>query len=177
MKPSESDFDFEAKFTAWLDSQLEASQIPAFEEEMRANGFDPALERAAHQATCNLLRGHVEAPLLGNPDFFQHQLLHRIEQSENEGKPARASMAPASGSWFTFPRMLWGAAASLAVAAALFKGFIPTSGAADQSPYFATIVDARVYDPNVSVDTVYNSRDNVTVVWLDGLDYVPDIVQ
>jgi len=44
---------------------------------------------------------------------------------------------------------------------------------ADQSAYFATVVDARTFENNVSASTVYNSRDNVTVLWLDGLDYLP----
>jgi hypothetical protein len=35
------------------------------------------------------------------------------------------------------------------------------------------IVKAWSEDPRISATTVYDSDQNVTVVWLDGLDYVP----
>ena len=34
-------------------------------------------------------------------------------------------------------------------------------------------VEAWPADPSISATTVYNPDDNVTVVWLDGLDYIP----
>ena len=43
----------------------------------------------------------------------------------------------------------------------------------NRSPYFATVVDSRTFDPTVSASTVYDPRSNVTVLWLDGLDYLP----
>ena len=43
----------------------------------------------------------------------------------------------------------------------------------DKSPYFAQVIDARPLAEGVSADTVYTARDNVTVVWLGGLDYLP----
>ena len=35
------------------------------------------------------------------------------------------------------------------------------------------MVDARTFEPTISATTVYDPRDNVTVLWLDGLDYLP----
>ena len=168
MKPS----DFETNFTAWLDGQLDPAKTAEFEAEMRRQGFDPAAERAAHEATTRLFREHSPAPALPNADFFQHQLLHQIERDtrEAEARPRR--------SWWSFPRLVWAGAMSLLVAGVLFKTMIPVGETKiEGSPYFATVVDARTYDPSISVDTVYNPRDNVTVLWLDGLDYMPnDIV-
>lgn len=167
MKPS----DFEANFTAWLDGQLDAEQGAAFEQELRARGFDPAAERAAAAHTSDLLRRHSPAPEMNHADFFQHQLLHRVQQ-EGERPPA------ASRSWWSFPRLMWAGAFCLLVAGVLFKTMIPMGGKPPGSDYFATIVDARTYEPTISVDTVYDPRNNVTVLWLDGLDYLPtDIVQ
>lgn len=164
--------DFEANFTAWLDGQLDPAKVPAFEEEMRNRGFDPAAERAEYQAATALFRDHSKAPALPNPDFFQHQLMHQIERDlrESEALPRR--------SWWSFPRLVWAGALSLLMAGVLFKTSIPVGDhKLDGSPYFATVVDARTYDPAITVDTVYNPKDNVTVLWLDGLDYMAsDIV-
>lgn len=165
-------FDFETTFTAWLDGRLSSSEAAAFEERMREKGFDPASERAAHGFTQRLLRDHVTAPELPHPDYFQHRLLHQIELDAPQPRTA------GTRSWWRFPRLVWAGAVSLLVAGVLFKTSIPHGGPQpDQSPYFATVVDARTYEETVSVDTIYNPEDNVTVLWLDGLDYLAgDIV-
>lgn len=163
MKTSE----FESQFTAWLDGRLAPEQAAAFEGELRARGFDPTAERRAAEGVRSLLRRHSGAPALSNPDFFQHQLLHRIEQDARgvlEDVPRR--------SWWTFPRLTWAGVASLLAAALLFWVAVPAPDP-DRSPYFATVVDARTYEPTISATTVYDPRDNVTVLWLDGLDYLP----
>jgi anti-sigma factor RsiW len=156
--------DFEIRFTAWLDGRLPAAEVAAFEEEMCARGFDPAAERTAAEQTSALLARHSPAPTLPNADFFNHQILHRIEQEQRAERPAHR--------WWTLPRLAWAGAFSLLAAAAMFKALIPV-GAPDPSPYFATVVDARTYEPTIFASTVYNPRDNVTVLWLDGLDDLP----
>jgi len=162
--------DFEANFTAWLDGRLDRETAAAFEQELRTRGFDPAAERAAAERTRALIADHSAAPEMGHAEFFQHQLLHRIQQSEHEP----ASERP----WWTFPRLAWAGAFCLLVAGVLFKTFIPLGAPPAPDDYFATIVDARTYEPTITVDTVYDSRNNVTVLWLDGLDYMPtDIVR
>jgi anti-sigma factor RsiW len=163
MKTSE----FEQQFTAWLDGQLSAEAAAAFETELRARGFDPAAERAAVEKTASLLARHSTTPALPNAEFFNHQLLHRIEQEER----ATAVEKP-SRSWWTLPRLAWSGAFSLLIAAVMFKAMIPVSSP-ERSPYFATVVDARTFEPTISATTVYDPRDNVTVLWLDGLDYLP----
>ena len=43
----------------------------------------------------------------------------------------------------------------------------------EPSKYFAQVVEAWPSDPSISATTVYNPQDNVTVLWLEGLDYMP----
>ena len=75
--------------------------------------------------------------------------------------------------WWSLPRLAFGGAACLLIAAVLFAGLIPRGVAADRSPYFAEVIDARPLSAGISADTIYTARDNVTVVWLDGLEYLP----
>jgi hypothetical protein len=167
MKTSE----FEEQFTAWLDGKLSPEDASAFEREMRDRGFDPELERSAASRTVALLREHSRTPALPHADFFNHQILHRIESSLDEPVPTPSRQR----SWWGIPWLAWAGAACLLVAAALFKGLIPVGGGslAERSTYYATVVDARTFENTVSASTVYNPKDNVTVLWLDGLDYLP----
>ena len=167
MKTSE----FEEQFTAWLDGKLSPEDAAIFEQEMRDRGFNPELERSAASRTAALLRDHSQTPRIANADFFNHQIRHRIESSLDESAPV-PSRQP---SWLGIPWLAWAGAASLLIAAALFKGLIPIGGGslAERSTYFATVVDARTFENTVSASTVYNPKDNVTVLWLDGLDYLP----
>jgi hypothetical protein len=162
MKPS----DFEQKFTAWLDGRLNAADARAFEREMKERGFDPEAERNQSTRLASLLRTHSRAPEMTNGDFFNHQIRHRIAQ---ESAPLRR----ASSSWWTWPRLALAGACSLAIAGALFTALIPHGSAPVREPYSATVVDARTFEPTISASTVYDPRNNVTVLWLDGLDYLP----
>ena len=160
--------DFEGRFTAWLDGQLTEDDRLKFEGELVERGFDPAGERAAARRLGDLLGSHSIAPTLRNPDFFNHQLRHRIAQEE----PAAASQSERRG-WWSLPRLAFGGAFCLVVAAVLFQTLIPRGSAPDQTPYFAEVIDARPLSVGISADTIYTARDNVTVVWIDGLDYLP----
>src|SRR4051812_34605607 len=105
MKPS----DFETNFTAWLDGKMAPDETAAFEQEMRAQGFDPAAEKSAHGAMRGLLREHSVAPALANAEFFAHHLQHQIEREKApEAEPPRRG-------WWTMPRLAWAGAASLLV--------------------------------------------------------------
>lgn len=166
--------DFESNFTAWLDGQLSPEDAAAFEQEMRARGFDPATERVAAEKTGSLLRENSSVPPLPHADFFQHQLMRRIEREQAAAQPEpKAARTP----WWTFPRLAWASAFCLLMAFALTKSLIPAGGTKEGSNYFASIVDARTFESAISVETVYDPRDNVTVLWLNGLDYMSgDIV-
>lgn len=160
--------DFEENFTAWLDGRLTGDALAALEKELLARGFDPAAERSAAGPLAGLLRKHSAPPTLNNPDFFNHQILHRIAQEQ----PAAPAPAPRRA-WWTLPRLAWAGAWCLLLALFLFQTLIPHGAPRDKSPYFAQVIDARSLADGVSADTVYTARDNVTVVWLGGLDYLP----
>ena len=161
---------FEEKFTAWVDGQLTGAELAAFERELAASHPDAAAEKADAERLRSLLRTHPTAPPLSNPDFFNLQLLQRIE-ADLPRKPARAER-PA----FLWPlsRLAWAGAFCLLVAFGLFNATIPTgAGAGEKSPYFAQVIESWPGADTISATTVYNSRDNVTVLWLEGLDYLP----
>ena len=161
---------FEEKFTAWVDGQLTGTELAAFERELAASHPDAVAEKADAERLRSLLRTHPTAPPLGNPDFFNLQLLQRIE-ADLPRKPARAER-PA----FLWPlsRLAWAGAFCLLVAFGLFKATIPTGAdAGEKSPYFAQVIESWPGADNISATTVYNPKDNVTVLWLEGLDYMP----
>ncbi|MES2568848.1 MAG: hypothetical protein V4710_02195 [Verrucomicrobiota bacterium] len=154
----------EEKYTAWIDGTLSEAEQAAFEHELDAAA--KADKKEAHQLG-DLLRRHAQAPPLGNADFFTHQIMHRI---------ASESAAPRRKVWWNWslPRLAWAGALSLLIAGALFKTIVwPDTARQNVDPYFAEIVDVRTFDPNISATPVYDPKDNVTVLWLDGLDYLP----
>ncbi len=159
---------FEERFTAWVDGQLTGPDLAAFEKELAAHP-EAVTERADAQKIGDLLRAQ-SAPPLGNADFFNHQLMQRIAaETPRAAEPVKAR------AWFwSLPRLALAGAACLVVAGGLFKTLIPAAVApGEKSKYYAQIVEAWPADPSISATTVYNPDDNVTVVWLDGLDYIP----
>ncbi len=164
---------FEERYTAWIDGQLTGAELAAFEKELAAQP-DAAFDRTEAHRLGDLLRTHRTAPSLSNPDFFNLQLQQRIAA---EMPPSRRSRAPESGGGFwSISRLLWAGAASLAVAGISYVTLVPSSHPVlpiEPSNYFAQVVEAWPSDPSISATTVYNPQDNVTVLWLDGMDYMP----
>lgn len=159
---------FEERFTAWVDGRLVGEELAAFEKELAAHP-EAADERDAALKLRGLLREHPAAPVLSNADFFNLQLQQRIAA---ESPRARAADR---GTWsfWTLPRLALAGALSLVFAGVLFKTLIPPSVTYDTAPYFAQVVEAWPADPGISASTVYSPEDNVTVLWLDGLDPIP----
>ena len=85
-------------------------------------------------------------------------------------RPARRSVsrAPPPG-----PSPVASHQTCLLVAALLFQIAIPRGSTNDRSPYFAEVIDARPMAAGITANTVYTPEDNVTVIWLDGLDSLP----
>ncbi|MEO8350536.1 MAG: hypothetical protein ABI680_02325 [Chthoniobacteraceae bacterium] len=166
MKTSE----FEENFSAWLEGGLSTEEAATLEKEMTARGFDPIAERREAQQLSTILRQHSTVPVLDAPDFFNHQILHRLE---NEA--ARPQSRMPKRAWWTLPRFAWAGAFCLLIATILYQALVVNSQpvALDRTPYFAKVIDARPLAPHVSADTVYTDRDKVTVVWLAGLDNLP----
>jgi hypothetical protein len=114
------------------------------------------------------LRTHATTPSLSHSDFFNHQLMQRIAAESPRAVEQRR------GSFWSLPRLAFAGAFSLVVALALYRAMIPTGSSTDHQPkYFAQVVEAWPADPGISATTVYSAEDNVTVLWLDGLDYIP----
>lgn len=161
---------FEERFTAWVDRELTDQELAAFEREL-ATHPEAAAEREAALKLGELLREHPSAPTLTNADFFNLQLQQRIAA---ETPRVRDPAAPAAAwSFWRLPRLVWAGALSLLVAGALYTVLIPPAVSYDKAPYFAQVVEAWPADASISATTVYDPQDNVTVLWLDGLDPIP----
>jgi anti-sigma factor RsiW len=159
---------FEEQFTAWVDGTLTGDALAAFEHELAARP-DALADRAAAEKLRELLRSHPAAPRLSNPEFFNLQLLQRIEAET--ARPERRTRTP----WFwSLPRLAMAGAACLLVAFVLFRAMIPIGSPTHQgAPYFAQVIESWPADESISATTVYTPEDNVTVLWIDGLDRVP----
>ena len=162
---------FEEQFTAWVDGKLSGPELAAFEKELEQHP-EAMSERDDARKLGALLRGNSTAPKLANADFFNLQIQQRIVAEQRRERPVEKARG-----WFrSLPRMLAAGAACLLISGALFKMVIPTTpslDADDSSPYFAQVVESWTSEPGISANTVYNPKDNVTVLWLDGLDYIP----
>ncbi len=162
---------FEEQFTAWVDGKLSGPELTAFEKQL-AQHPEASADRAAAKTVGTLLRENSTAPKLENADFFNLQIQQRIAVD----RPREQLREKASSGFWSWPRLFVAGAACLLVAGALFQMLIPTGASVneeDQSPYFAQVVESWTSEPGVWANTVYNPKDNVTVLWLDGLDYIP----
>lgn len=162
---------FEEKFTAWIDGELNGQAVVDFEAEL-AKVQDAQAEKVSAHKLGDLLRTHGRAPELGNADFFNHQLMQAIESD------ARRAEVPAKreASWRSAWRMAWGGIASLAVAVVLFAVVIPHGPVENPTSgeYVSQIIKSSTEDPSILATSFHSKKDNVSVLWLDGLDYVPE---
>ncbi len=162
---------FEERYTAWLDGGLTGEAQTAFERELteRSESLEAPAELQRFQ---DFFRSHSHVTPLESPDFFNHQLLERIAAEE---KP------PTARSGWSLPRLAWFGGLSMATALVLFIAIIPKkSETHSQSAYIAQVISARSADPNISATAFQTDAaqpDDMTVVWLDGLDYVPENAQ
>lgn len=162
---------FEERYTAWIDGQLTGPELGSFEKELDDRQTAEADKLDAHRLG-GLLRAYGTAPALPNPDFFNHQLMARITAEQ-----PKETTHTGGGRWFfswPFLRL-----ASVGVAAAVLGwGMartiihdVPT--APHQPAYYAQIIETRTADPNISATVLHSEQDNITVLWLDGMDYLP----
>ena len=160
---------FEEQFTAWADGKLSGPELAAFEKELERHP-EAAADKSAVQKLGRLLRENGNAPKLTNADFFNLQIQQRIAAD----RPRERAREKTSGWFWSLPRLLIAGATCLLIAGVMFKTLIPTgSTVSETDPYFAQVVESWTSEPGVSANTVYNPKDNVTVLWLDGLDYIP----
>ena len=168
---------FEEKFTAWVDGRLTGPDLAAFELELEAHPEALADKEAAFELG-NLLRTHLAAPPLRNADFFNHQILRQIAQSAAAPVPVRRR------SFWSLPRMALSGAFLLLLATFLYFAAVPnTRREVRHNEQYVTnilnarandpILNARTDDPNITATSFHSKQDNVNVLWLDGLNYIP----
>lgn len=184
---------FEERLTAWIDGHLRGDELAAFEKELEAHP-DAEGERLEAQRLGDLLRKHSVAPKLGNEDFFNLQLMEKIAAEERV--PTRPAAVARSFSFrWALPHLAWAGACSLILSFALYKSWVmpsqmeqnasfvaartapsPTpfdgNGAVLPAKYDARVLQAEPGDPNISATALPAKKDGVTVLWLDGLDYL-----
>jgi anti-sigma factor RsiW len=153
---------FEEKFTAWLDDQLRGEELRSFEIE-----YPPAqLEKAEFLKLKTLLRDGFHRRELENPEFFNSQIMARIEREADE-----ASRSPRRV-FLGLPRLAWGGVFALGVGFAMFFAMIPRGDLSDpRAGYVADVLKTRTADPKVKA-TVENQKD-MTIIKLEGLDKLP----
>jgi hypothetical protein len=184
---------FEERFTAWIDGQLEGEELVSFEQELIGRE-DAMSERANVVKLGALLREHGAAPALTNQDFFNNLLMERIYSelptvAPKPGEPARQK------TWWGLPKIVWVGAACLVASMVVLPIIVPNArdqhmaerevktspgieppvmgGILKEDTYEAEVLEAISGDPTVSVVAVKSADNNMTVVWLDGLNYIP----
>ncbi|MDQ6807841.1 MAG: hypothetical protein M3Z64_00210 [Verrucomicrobiota bacterium] len=165
---------FEEKWTAWLDGELEGNELVEFEAALPDKAAADA-EKADALKLGAFLKEQLPVAAMGNEEFFNHQLLARIERDEPEPERAQAADHVPAG-WWSLGRLLWAGAGSLAMFAVCAFFVMRETNPADQSHYLTQVLNARV-DPAVSPDatiSMFESKEEkVTVVWVDGLQSLP----
>jgi len=151
---------FEEKFNAWLDGLMSGQELKSFEEEHPWIQQD----KAEFLKLKNLLRDNLRRRELGNPDFFNSQIMAQVER-----ETAKAGRYP---SLFGLPRSALAGIFALCVGIALFFSIIPRGNLADPgSRYVAEVLRTKTADPKVKA-TVDNKKD-MTIIKLEGLDKLP----
>ncbi|GEM_PF-354298 len=168
------------RFTAWLDGRLTEAERAEFEAALDAGARDRAeAERSEALKLGDLLRRHAMGPVRGC-EGLNAQVLARIQaetaavDAASETPAEVAPMAVAGGSK-PLGRLVWGGFGGLAAAAVLFFAFVqPVLNRPGPPPeYYAQAFKATTADPTISAVAVHSEADQATVIWIDGLDYVP----
>ena len=151
---------FEEKFNAWLDGLLSSEELKSFENEHPTIQQD----KAEFLKLKSLLRDHLRCRKLGNPDFFNSQLMAKIEREIAKGGRYSRLLG--------LPRVALAGIFALCVGFALFFFMIPRGNLSDPgSGYVAEVLKTRTADPKVKA-TVDNKKD-MTIIKLEGLDKLP----
>jgi hypothetical protein len=167
------------RFTAWLDGRLTERERVEFEAGLDATARERAeAERSEALKLGDLLRRHAMGPVRGC-EGLNAEVLRRIEAEMAAEVPAEISAEAvpmaATGDSRPLGRLVWGGLGGLAAAAVLFFAFVqPVLHQPGPPPeYYAQILKASTTDPAISAVAVHSEDDQATVIWIDGLDYVP----
>ncbi len=167
MNNSDSPISPEEKWAAYFDGKLPAGEAGAFERE----NPEAIAERAAYSRIVGAMRRHSPAPQMRNADFFNESI-----QREISSKPSVAATAPAKerGLWSLW-RLAFAGAFSLLVASAIWATFVRGGGSGGEkprAPYFAQVESVTAGD--ASLDATVLDADGLKLVWIDGLDRLPN---
>jgi hypothetical protein len=165
---------FEEKWTAWLDDQLSGRDLLEFEASLPDKAAAQA-EKAEVKKLGALLKRELTAHPLSNEEFFNHQLRETIVQESGEQRRRRARRSP-TASWWTIPRLLWTATASLALFLICTVLVMRQERPPEESQYLTQILNARVdpvVSPNATVSIFEVKQDHATVLWTEGLQSLP----
>jgi anti-sigma factor RsiW len=160
---------FEERFAAWLDGRLTGPELAAFERELESHP-EALAETEADLELGALLRANITAPPLRNADFFNLEILRQIEASQ----PAAPARVPRPSFW-SLPRMALSGVFLLLLSTLLYFAAVPNTRreVRQNQQYVSNILNARSDDPNITATSFHSKEDDVNVVWLDGLSYIP----
>jgi hypothetical protein len=166
---------FEEKWTAWIDGELSEAERLEFEGSLEDRVAAEAEKLQSHKLGAFLKEQLRPAPM-NNAEFFNHQLLARIESETNKSTPDSGPIREIRESWWTIRRLLWTGATSLAVFMVCALFVIRERPEPDPSQYLSQILNAKVdqtVSPNATVSIFQTKQDGVTVLWVDGLKSLP----
>lgn len=115
-------------------------------------------------------------PQLEHADFFNHQLMERIAADQAASSTQKAQRKEVGSFFFSLRRMAWAGAFCLLIALALFATTIPGSRRYNPTAgqCVSEILNAHTEDPAITASSFHCKKGNVTVLWLDGLGYMPN---
>ncbi len=163
---------FEEKFTAWTDGTMSEPECAAFQLELREHP-EAADERLSALHLGDFLRTHCAAVELPNPEFFNQRIRREIEELSPETAVSEPAETPRR-----FPgwRLVWGGALCLLAGAALFQFAVPHGSYVSngRDAYLAEVLETRTGSDSIYASSFHTTKNNVTVLWLDGLPYIPE---
>lgn len=162
---------FEENFTAWVDGELTGKELAEFEANLPENAAE---EKAGAEKLGALLRKYGADPELANGDFFNHQLLEKIADSERAASSDARPPRPVFGGW-SLAKFSWIGTACLLVALALYCTIIPfgPKKMPTASEYMAQVLNAKPGQKEITATAFHSKKENITVLWLDGMNYIP----
>ena len=154
-----------------MDGEMSDGELAEFAAELSKYPGAEA-ERVAVEKIGQLLRGQVVPPLR-NGDFFNEQLAQRmrVEGGEVGGRKGREGgfLGVEWGGMWRW--LIGGGVVCSVVAGGLFWwASREVNGGRDNG---AEVVGLRPADPSISASAIYDRKEKITIVWLEGLDYIP----
>ena len=154
-----------------MDRKMSDGELAEFAEELsRYPGAEA--ERVSVEKIGQLLRGQVVPPLR-NADFFNEQLAQRMRMEGGERGDRQGRDGGFCGvEWGAMFRwLIWGGVVGSVVVGGLFWWENrEVNGGRENS---AEVVELWAGDPSISASAIYDRKEKITVVWLEGLDYIP----